>query len=567
MQRPVTLVVMTVAVYVTGFAQVVQEDAGRFLVEHKAVLEGSFREARVILPIPLNWPMQTASELTVEPKTAQIVLDDSKMVGLAVLSIPGPETSASVTLRYKVQCHPPKFDTEALTARDYPDYDTESPLYRDFTRSVTRIESADPSILALGARFAESQPNPCRRAKAIYDYVIDQCDYVDVGARGALAMLRGKSGCCADYAMLFAAICRAAGIPARECGGFIATKQNRWHSWAEFYLPGVGWVPCDPQVGDDNDHTRATYFGGLGGSAYVALSKRHDLKVLVGEETLSIPFIQSGRVTYEGTCRTAFRVSAQTISEVRHCILFTSGGSGRVLRSGLSQAGLEQADEEARKDAMRCISVAVAPGPSGPEYAAIWEKDASGGAWRLYPRLTLPQLRALLSQAQTGGFMPICLASCALPEGPTYATVLASAGGMTWTQAAGLPRDQFTAKLRAEAQSGHIPAALAAHIEGDKRAICSGVFIGLGQAAGISTSLWAQGDRFEDTLARYHREGLVPVALAATAGFPAYFHTVAMKTANAPSWRVTPDLTGEDVQQAIKDAAGAGLQPLSVCAY
>jgi transglutaminase-like putative cysteine protease len=48
------------------------------------------------------------------------------------------------------------------------------------------------------------------------------------------------------------ALCRAAGVPAREVFGIRLGKESvvditDWqHCWAEFYLPGYDWVPVDP---------------------------------------------------------------------------------------------------------------------------------------------------------------------------------------------------------------------------------------------------------------------------------------------------------------------------------
>jgi tetratricopeptide (TPR) repeat protein len=60
---------------------------------------------------------------------------------------------------------------------------------------------------------------------------------------------------CRGHAMLFVALCRAAGIPARPIWGLtrVAPGQDKQfgdiasHNWAEFYVTGVGWVPVDPQ--------------------------------------------------------------------------------------------------------------------------------------------------------------------------------------------------------------------------------------------------------------------------------------------------------------------------------
>jgi tetratricopeptide (TPR) repeat protein len=60
---------------------------------------------------------------------------------------------------------------------------------------------------------------------------------------------------CRGYTILFVALARAAGIPARPVWGvaIIPTSlagngpRHASHNWAEFYVPGTGWVPIDPQ--------------------------------------------------------------------------------------------------------------------------------------------------------------------------------------------------------------------------------------------------------------------------------------------------------------------------------
>jgi Transglutaminase-like superfamily len=61
---------------------------------------------------------------------------------------------------------------------------------------------------------------------------------------------------CRGYAMLFTAMCRAAGVPARSVWGLTRTSPGQdpklgaiaSHNWSEFYVPGTGWVPVDPQA-------------------------------------------------------------------------------------------------------------------------------------------------------------------------------------------------------------------------------------------------------------------------------------------------------------------------------
>jgi tetratricopeptide (TPR) repeat protein len=64
-------------------------------------------------------------------------------------------------------------------------------------------------------------------------------------------------GECGGWSALFTALCRSAGIPARGVWGVIEDPTSdrkfapeghlKGHAWAEFYLPGIGWIPVEPQ--------------------------------------------------------------------------------------------------------------------------------------------------------------------------------------------------------------------------------------------------------------------------------------------------------------------------------
>jgi transglutaminase-like putative cysteine protease len=59
-------------------------------------------------------------------------------------------------------------------------------------------------------------------------------------------------GKCGDIHSVFVALARSAGVPAREIFGIRMPKGKEGdmtkaqHCWAEFYMPGYGWVPVDP---------------------------------------------------------------------------------------------------------------------------------------------------------------------------------------------------------------------------------------------------------------------------------------------------------------------------------
>ncbi|MDD1728228.1 MAG: transglutaminase domain-containing protein [Methanospirillum sp.] len=54
--------------------------------------------------------------------------------------------------------------------------------------------------------------------------------------------------------MLFSALCSSIGIPARSAGGYqLVPRLAGTHFWAEFYLPGYGWIPADVTIAESAD--------------------------------------------------------------------------------------------------------------------------------------------------------------------------------------------------------------------------------------------------------------------------------------------------------------------------
>ncbi len=68
----------------------------------------------------------------------------------------------------------------------------------------------------------------------------------EASAKGAL---KARSGDCSEHAALFAALCRAAALPARTAYGLSGSgKALYFHVWSEFYAGGR-WVPLDAALG------------------------------------------------------------------------------------------------------------------------------------------------------------------------------------------------------------------------------------------------------------------------------------------------------------------------------
>ncbi len=82
-------------------------------------------------------------------------------------------------------------------------------------------------------------------------YRRDQKSIVELDFKTVDDILERGHAECRGYTVLFVALCRAAGVPARPVWGVALLPGSKpdyaSHNWAEVYVAGVGWVPVDPQ--------------------------------------------------------------------------------------------------------------------------------------------------------------------------------------------------------------------------------------------------------------------------------------------------------------------------------
>ena len=82
----------------------------------------------------------------------------------------------------------------------------------------------------------------------------------EVAQASALEILESGTGDCSEHALLFVTLCRAAGIPARQCSGYVCIG-SQWgaHAWTEIWLGR--WVGADPTTGEIGTGARYVFFG------------------------------------------------------------------------------------------------------------------------------------------------------------------------------------------------------------------------------------------------------------------------------------------------------------------
>jgi hypothetical protein len=134
----------------------------------------------------------------------------------------------------------------------YP-YDGKDKDIKKALESTEYLQTKDDKIIDL-VKYAATTPNDAvKAALQIENFVMGYITKKDfsVGYASAAEVARSRQGDCTEHALLTAAICRAAGIPARVACGLvyadaIGDKKNVFgaHMWTEVYL-GDKWYPID----------------------------------------------------------------------------------------------------------------------------------------------------------------------------------------------------------------------------------------------------------------------------------------------------------------------------------
>jgi transglutaminase-like putative cysteine protease len=75
------------------------------------------------------------------------------------------------------------------------------------------------------------------------------------GTQTPVETLKRGSGSCRDFAVLFIEAARSLGFAARVVSGYLYSPSagtsgaGTTHAWADIYVPGLGWLACDPTNG------------------------------------------------------------------------------------------------------------------------------------------------------------------------------------------------------------------------------------------------------------------------------------------------------------------------------
>ncbi len=235
------------------------EGTDQFTFSYQIQLPVLSGPAKIWIPVAQSDRFQTVELLSMNAPDSHKLLSDNKYSNSILYVELQPEHSRQkITINYKV------FRQEKSPYQE-PKTDAEKYLEANLLIPV----SDRFSLLAMEIITKKQANSSLEKARALYDYVIDNVRYAKEGIYGtgdATYACDSKSGNCTEFHSLFISLARSAGIPARfAVGAAIPSSRNEggvdgYHCWAEFYADDRWW-PVD--ISEANKYSAlATYYFG-----------------------------------------------------------------------------------------------------------------------------------------------------------------------------------------------------------------------------------------------------------------------------------------------------------------
>jgi transglutaminase-like putative cysteine protease len=205
---------------------------------------------RAWLPIPREYPFQTQFNLlgsSSPPKNLEPATSPIRSISLEQPVRQGKPTEFKIT--YEFTKHGVYFAPDPSVVTDCPS-DT---ALKPFTQESPHVVFT-PELRALSKQIAGDETNACLKAKKFYDWIGGNIKYsyaIEYSTiRNISEYCRNRGyGDCGQEALLFIALCRLNGIPARWQSGWDTFPHSTTiHDWCEIYLAPYGWMPVDPYM-------------------------------------------------------------------------------------------------------------------------------------------------------------------------------------------------------------------------------------------------------------------------------------------------------------------------------
>ncbi len=204
------------------------------------------------IPYPMSDENQDITDVNINGNYASAGIYRNARHGNNMLYAEWKEAKKERVLTYSFNVRREEHITKGFPKKELSISEDESSKYLEPTSSCP----TGGKVKKYADKITKGKKTIRAKARAIYDWIVDNM-HRDPNIKGCgfgevERLLETKGGKCADIHSVFVSLARAAGIPAREVFGIRIPKGKEGdmtkaqHCWAEFYLPGYGWVAVDP---------------------------------------------------------------------------------------------------------------------------------------------------------------------------------------------------------------------------------------------------------------------------------------------------------------------------------
>jgi transglutaminase-like putative cysteine protease len=292
------------------------EPGRRFVFDYESVigpLPETGEAVHLFVPVPQDAPHQKVRSRSIEFALAGEFLREEAH-GNLVWHAHTSARGQTLTLRAS-------FEVERSAHRTRPEPGPElsaaerealAPFLEPDARVVVGHPVLDPILAEIRPRYGGG--SPAERARAIYDWVVDNVEYKKVGTGwgngDTFWACSERYGNCTDFHALFISLARTEGIPARFEMGFPVPDSRPsgeiggYHCWVQFYVPEAGWVPIDASEAFKHPEQRELFFG-THPADRIRFTVGRDLRLGPAHRGgplnyLVYPYVEVGDVPFEG---------------------------------------------------------------------------------------------------------------------------------------------------------------------------------------------------------------------------------------------------------------------------